>query len=199
MPNCLVRSTDFAYSADDDPVDVVTRSTPSWHHARLPAPERRLSRRSLPPVEFGYTEPLSRASCASLTRIASRTCRSASTARSYQWVDLDGEGLSGILTEQGGTWFYKRNLGDGRLRPAATVAGVPTAVAEPAGAQLVDLAGDGRLDLVQFAGPSAGLLRAHRRRRLGAVPRLPRRCPTVDWDDPNLRFVDLNGDGHADC
>ena len=28
----------------------------------------------------------------------------------YQWVDLDGEGLSGILTEQGGGWFYKRNL-----------------------------------------------------------------------------------------
>jgi hypothetical protein len=22
--------------------------------------------------------------------------------------------------------------------------------------------------------------------------------PTVDWSDPNLRFIDLNGDGHAD-
>ena len=28
----------------------------------------------------------------------------------YQWVDLDGEGLSGILTEQAGGWFYKANL-----------------------------------------------------------------------------------------
>ena len=28
----------------------------------------------------------------------------------YRWVDLDGEGLSGILTEQGGSWFYKANL-----------------------------------------------------------------------------------------
>ena len=30
----------------------------------------------------------------------------------YQWADLDGEGLSGILTEQGGAWFYKRNQSD---------------------------------------------------------------------------------------
>ena len=28
----------------------------------------------------------------------------------YQWVDLDGEGLAGILTEQADGWFYKRNL-----------------------------------------------------------------------------------------
>jgi hypothetical protein len=28
----------------------------------------------------------------------------------YQWVDLDSEGLSGILSEQGSGWFYKRNL-----------------------------------------------------------------------------------------
>jgi len=28
----------------------------------------------------------------------------------YQWVDLDGEGLSGILTQQANGWFYKRNL-----------------------------------------------------------------------------------------
>jgi len=27
----------------------------------------------------------------------------------YQRLDLDGEGLTGILTEQAGEWFYKRN------------------------------------------------------------------------------------------
>ena len=26
-----------------------------------------------------------------------------------QWVDLDGEGLTGVLTEQEDGWFYKRN------------------------------------------------------------------------------------------
>ena len=30
----------------------------------------------------------------------------------YQWVDLYGEGIFGILTEQGEGWYYKSNLGD---------------------------------------------------------------------------------------
>ena len=39
-----------------------------------------------------------------------RTCPSAWTAAAYQWADLHGEGIPGILTEQAGAWFYKRNL-----------------------------------------------------------------------------------------
>ena len=31
--------------------------------------------------------------------------------KGYQFVDLDGEGVSGILTEQADAWFYKSNLG----------------------------------------------------------------------------------------
>ncbi len=27
----------------------------------------------------------------------------------YRWTDLHGEGIPGILTEQAGAWFYKRN------------------------------------------------------------------------------------------
>ena len=37
----------------------------------------------------------------------------------YRWVDLDGEGLSGILTEQAGSWFYKAEPEPGRTgRPS---------------------------------------------------------------------------------
>src|SRR5664279_645980 len=28
----------------------------------------------------------------------------------YRLLDLDGEGLSGVLAQQSGGWFYKRNL-----------------------------------------------------------------------------------------
>ena len=37
--------------------------------------------------------------------------------RGLQWVDLDGEGLTGMLTESGGAWFYKRNEGSGSFAP----------------------------------------------------------------------------------
>jgi len=33
----------------------------------------------------------------------------------YPWIDLNGEGLAGVLAEYEGAWLYKPNLGDGRL------------------------------------------------------------------------------------
>ncbi len=35
----------------------------------------------------------------------------------YQWTDLHGEGIPGILTEQVGAWFYKRNISPVSDRP----------------------------------------------------------------------------------
>ena len=35
----------------------------------------------------------------------------------YRWADLHGEGLPGLLTEQAGVWFYKRNLSPITERP----------------------------------------------------------------------------------
>ena len=35
-------------------------------------------------------------------------------------------GFSGVLTEQGGGWFYKPNLGDGRLGPVETIRDKPS-------------------------------------------------------------------------
>ena len=116
----------------------------------------------------------------------------------YQWVDLDGEGASGILTEQAGAWFYKSNLGDGRFGPFEPVTTTPSPADLNTGRQqLLDLAGDGQLDLVSFAGPTPGFHeRTHDR---GWEPlRAFSSLPNVSWDDPRLRFVDLDGDGHAD-
>jgi hypothetical protein len=33
----------------------------------------------------------------------------------YRFVDLDGEGLSGLLSEVGGAWVYKRNTSASNL------------------------------------------------------------------------------------
>ena len=48
--------------------------------------------------------------CARSIRRVLKTFRYGLDGSNYQWVDLDGEGLSGILTEQAEGWFYKRNL-----------------------------------------------------------------------------------------
>jgi hypothetical protein len=61
----------------------------------------------------------------------------------------------------------------------------------------MDLGGDGRHALVQLAGPMAGYFE-----RLPSDDWAPflrfTSQPNLDWDDPELRFLDLDGDGLAD-
>ena len=127
----------------------------------------------------------------------------------YQWVDLDGEGLSGVLTEQGGGWFYKRNESaltrdtvteeySARFAPVEQVARIPGGNPLTAGmAQFLDLAGDGQVDLVELDRPLAGFY--ERTDDQDWEPfRTFRFIPNVAWNDPNLKFIDLTGDGHAD-
>lgn len=61
----------------------------------------------------------------------------------------------------------------------------------------MDLAGDGALDLVEFAGATPGFYK--RTESEGWESLTPfQSLPVLDWNDPNLKFVDLTGDGHAD-
>ncbi|PRQ09351.1 FG-GAP repeat domain-containing protein [Enhygromyxa salina] len=70
-------------------------------------------------------------------------------------VDLDGEGVPGLVTETAGTWYFKRGLGDGRFGPTVAMPSRPTTLGAP-GVQLMDLDGDGRKELVSFVAPAPG-------------------------------------------
>ena len=69
-------------------------------------------KRSLPPLEFQYTEVPLPANSPSTTSTPEslENLPSGLDGGSYQWIDLDGDGLAGVLTEQANAWFYKRNL-----------------------------------------------------------------------------------------
>ncbi|MGH1552105.1 FG-GAP repeat domain-containing protein [Streptomyces sp. L7] len=63
--------------------------------------------------------------------------------------------------------------------------------------QLLDLAGDGRLSAVLLEGPQPGF--ATRTESGGWESyRSFKQLPSIDWDDPNLRFTDLDNDGRTD-
>ncbi|MCX9012795.1 MAG: hypothetical protein OIN66_16965 [Candidatus Methanoperedens sp.] len=210
---CLVRSTEFNYNDMDysQPVVVETelehkgstrfasfiQSVTQSGYVRDETRPLYL-KKSLPPLEFEYSQAVIQDEIKTIEPSSLENLPEGVDGTRYQWVDLDGEGLSGILTEQGGAWFYKPNLGDGEFGSMETVASRPSPASLSGGnTQLLDLAGDGQLDVVEFGGTVPGFYeRTHDRKWENFIPF--ESLPNISWKDPNLRFVDLTGDGHAD-
>jgi RHS repeat-associated protein len=203
----LVRATHLAIS-EDSAVSLITAVTQSGYV--LKERDGAYLKKSLPPVEFEYSKANIDEAVREVEEDALENLPQGLDGSHYQWVDLDGEGLSGILTEQGGGWFYKRNLSalpvgghDAQLKVAARFAPVEClgAIPSPAnlagGQQLLDLAGNGQLDVVEFDGTAPGFFERTRDDRWETLTMFAS-LPNLSWKDPNLRFVDLTGDGHAD-
>ena len=213
--NCLVRSTDFQYSYEETPSDwrnpIFSFLLATTHTGHKRDPGGGYLSRSLPPLEFDYSQPQIDETVHEVDAESLENLPYGLDGTKYQWVDLDGEGLSGVLTELGGSWFYKRNLSPinsvdeiasntvaAQFGPVELVAQQPSLAALRGGRQqLMDLSGDGQLDLVQLAEPTPGFYeRTPEESWESFVPFAS--LPVLDWNNPNLKFVDLTGDGHAD-
>jgi RHS repeat-associated protein len=155
-------------------------------------------KKSLPPLEFEYSKATIRDEVLELDATSLENLPVGLDVSTYQWLDLDGEGVSGILTEQGGAWLYKPNLGEGRFGSLEAIDQKPSLAALRGGQQqLLDLAGDGCLDLVFLADDVQGFYKRSDHQDWERFQEF-REMPNIGWDDPNLRFIDLAGDGRAD-
>lgn len=190
----LVRSTDFTY--EEGPVLTYLTAVEQFGYL-WDEDAGAYHKESLPPLECTYTRPqidetVRDVDASSLEHLP------VGLSGPYQWVDLNGEGVSGILTEEDGAWRYKRNLGDGQFAPAVPVARRPS-LANRQGdrQQILDLAGDGTKDLVLLGGAPSGFFENDEDGHWTTF-RPFTSVPQIAWDDPHLRMIDLTGDGHAE-
>jgi RHS repeat-associated protein len=189
--DCLVRSTDFGYATS--PVASFLKSVTQRGYRRDVSD---YICGSMPAVEFGYSQAIIDDTIHNVDAGTLENLPAGIDDAAYRLVDLDSEGLEGVLTDAGGAWRYKPNLGGGRLGPLRLTGPQPSTAALGGGQQLRDLAGDGRLDLVSFSGPTPGFF--ERTDGTWDLFRPFRSLPQIAWDDPRLRTVDLTGDGLAD-
>ena len=205
IPDYLVRATHVAYN-ETTVASFITGVTQSGYKRIAGIYQKKI----LPPVEFTYSQAVIQEEVREVDPASLENFPQGLDNSRYQWADLDGEGLSGILTEQGGAWFYKRNQSAvpvkdptgkettvARFTPLERVATMPSSANLSGGQQLLDLACDGQLDVVDFDGPTPGFFE----RTLDEAWDTHRpftSLPNIAWRDPNLKFIDLTGDGHAD-
>ncbi|HEU4875440.1 MAG TPA: SpvB/TcaC N-terminal domain-containing protein, partial [Pyrinomonadaceae bacterium] len=212
--NCLVRSIDFQYRNVRNNPDDLRQGHPiaSFLASITQCGYRRQQdgflRRTMPPLELEYNDSNIHEELREIELESLENLPYGIDSTRYQWLDLDGEGASGIVSEQEGGWFYKRNISPLNARQNETVEAVLSPVeliarqpslgnGDAASRMFLDLAGDGQVDLVHFGRPVSGYFeRSHSNNWSKFVPF--ESVPSISVDDPNVKFVDLTGDGHAD-
>ena len=191
---CLVASTDLGY----DENSVLTKLTSIVHTGYVrDATGITYTRASVPAIQLGYSSTelqtaIQRFESPSLTGIP------AGIDHRAQWVDLDGEGLPGVLVSNEGALSYKRNLGGGVLAVPRLLPVQPRGVdLGDSRQQLADLDGDGRKELAFWHFPTSGF--QERTDDDGWGPWRPFRLqPIFDIRSPAVRFIDLTGNGLDD-
>ncbi len=196
-PRTLVRALHFAYQEKPNG----TRLSRVTESAYRPLGDGRYRQKSLPSLRLDYSEsplddPAPRAwAIRELPQESLRNLPIGLAGGDHQWVDLDGEGIAGVLTTQSGAWFYKPNRGEGRFGPVQIVRETPPVAAGRF--QLMDLDADGRLEFAALVPGVGGFFDRTSEAGWTSFRSFPS-MPVVDFSDPNLQLVDLSGDGLAD-
>ena len=203
----LVRATEFTFNQ----TPIASFLTAATQIGFVRRADGSYLKRSMPPVEFDYSQAVVDPQVRDIDPKSLDNLPAGVGTGDYRWLDLDGEGLQGVLCEQEDGWYYKRNLSpllftftggrpvtSAQFAPMAEIATLPSFAGAPnTHHQFLDLAGDGQLDCVVLERPNPGFFERREDEGWDAFQPL-QSLPNVGWSDANLRFMDLTGDGHAD-
>ncbi|MGD1841645.1 MAG: SpvB/TcaC N-terminal domain-containing protein [Thermonemataceae bacterium] len=159
--------------------------------------------KSLPPMEFDY-QPLDWNTKVRVVDQESIANAPVGLTNNYQWVDLYGEGINGILTEQAEAWYYKSNLGDTdedqqvKFPPAQKVINKPSFIGITSGTlSLQDLEANGEKQVVVNSPGVQGYFTLTEDNTYQAFQPFET-VSSIDIQDPHVRLLDLDGAGQPE-
>lgn len=191
----LVRSVNLEYDTDTQKDFTFLKSVTSFGYIKKEAGT--YSSKNLPAVEFQYQKHDWNSEVKTIAAEELVHAPSGLEGGGYQFTDLFNEGLSGILTEQAGGWYYKHNLGSGKFEQAKLVTPKPSFAGLGSQLQLADLDADGGKQIVSMAAEPKGYFELDDDNEWQPFQYF-KNLPNINLGDSNTRMLDLNGDGKPD-
>ena len=189
----LVRSVNVGYS-ESEKASMLTSVQQYGHKI---SGDGTTSTKSFPPLTFTYSECTLGTDLKTIEQEFLDNLPYGVDGKNYQWLDLEGEGLPGIFTEAAGGWYYRNNRGQGSFTSQHLVAEKPhpSMMNEPAPV-FSDVDADGDLELLLNGTVMKGYAEQD---ESGWQPFAPfEMYPLIATNNPDLKYIDLNGDGFAD-
>lgn len=169
---------------------------------------------SFPPLSFQYTKPERDDRLRTLDADDLSELPGGVDGKRYRWTDLNGEGIKGILADTPRGWYFKANRGDKEyyeqlpkanppdpkpwFDPIKPVAEKPKPSAVSGNTrQLTDIDGDGKPEIVIREDHFSGYFKTNEDGYWTSFHPFEN-IPCVDYNDPNLRFIDLSNNGYPD-
>ncbi|KAL6854889.1 hypothetical protein ACO1O0_006024 [Amphichorda felina] len=157
-------------------------------------------RASLPPIDFTYSMP----QASDVPQVVEGDSLSnlpiGFDDAAYQIVDLDSQGLAGVVARTNGGLLYVSNNGEGEFGAAETLPQVPSLVFSADSEAWMDLDGSGKADLVKLSGPGAPGFYGHDWDEDDGWQTFQpfETLPNIAWGGRNVKLMDLTGDGLTD-
>jgi RHS repeat-associated protein len=204
--NYLVSSLDLQYapsSINQSGLAEVTYLATATRSGYIRKPDGSYSKKSVPPMEFTYQEVRWNKNIKTVSEENSINAPVGLT-NNYQWVDLYGEGIPGILSEQGAGWFYKSNLGNvpdesevtftvaRKVFPRPSLSGLSNG-----NLSIQDLQSNGQKQIVVTTRGIKGYFELSDDEQVKAF-QVFEQNPTINTSMPAIRLLDLTGDGKPD-
>lgn len=155
---------------------------------------------TLPPVKFDWQRvgATQQAQWQSLEELASFTPQ-----QPYQYVDLFGEGLAGVLYQDSGAWWYRAPIRkEDKQNPNAITwdkaKKLPVIPSLRNSAMLTDVTGDGKLEWLVTQGEVNGYYTQDETKAENWLNFVPLDALPIEYFHPNAEITSLTGSGFAD-